>query len=127
MIDAALSHRDQVMYESRTEGLLPAAHFRRRLALHALYAVLLVAGTVLVGAAGHRFFGGHDWHDALMNAAFIIGGLGTYNLPESLTGKVFFALYGFFVGLVVMATLGIILAPIAHRIMHKFHLDDLDD
>ncbi len=37
------------------------------------------------------------------------------------------AVYGFFVGLVVMATLGVVLAPIAHRIMHKFHLDEAED
>ncbi len=115
------------MYESRNDPLLHPAHFRRRLLLHAGYALLLVGATVLMGAFGHWLFGGHSWHDALMNAAFVVGGLGTYALPESAAGKIFFAVYGFFVGLVVMATLGVVLAPIAHRIMHKFHLDEADD
>lgn len=115
------------MYESRTEPLLHPAHFRRRLALHVCYALLLVGVTLLVGALGHRWFGGHGWHDALMNAAFVIGGIGTYIMPDSYGGKIFSAVYGFFVGLVVMATLGVVLAPIAHRIMHKFHLDEADD
>ncbi|GAA0776792.1 two pore domain potassium channel family protein [Castellaniella ginsengisoli] len=115
------------MYESRNDPLLPTAHFRRRLAWHAGYALLLVAATLCIGVFGHRFLGGHDWHDALMNAAFIIGGIGTYAMPESSGGKIFSAVYGFFVGLVVMATLGVVLAPIAHRIMHKFHLDEADD
>ncbi|WP_323017803.1 two pore domain potassium channel family protein [Castellaniella sp.] len=115
------------MYESRNEPLLPPAHFRRRLALHVGYALLLVGATLLVGALGHRWFGDHGWHDALMNAAFVIGGIGTYVMPESYGGKIFSAVYGFFVGLIVMATLGVVLAPIAHRIMHKFHLDETDD
>jgi len=115
------------MYESRNEPLLPPKHFRRRLAWHALYAVLLVLATLLFGALGHWWFGGHSMHDALINAAFVIGGLGAYTLPESLGGRIFFAAYGFFVGLVVMATLGVVLAPLAHRIMHKFHLDETGD
>ncbi|CAM5211495.1 hypothetical protein CDEF62S_05017 [Castellaniella defragrans] len=115
------------MYESRNAPLLHPARFRRRLFLHAGYALLLVGVTLLVGALGHKFFGGHDWHDALMNAAFVIGGIGTYAMPVTSAGKIFSAVYGFFVGLVVMATLGVVLAPIAHRIMHKFHLDEAED
>lgn len=114
------------MYESRNQPLLHPARFRRRMAMHAVYALLLVGATLLLGALGHRWFGDHDWHDALMNAAFVIGGIGTYVMPDSSAGKIFSAAYGFFVGLVVMATLGVMLAPIAHRIMHKFHLDEAD-
>lgn len=115
------------MYESRNKPLLHPTHFRRRLALHVGYALLLIGATLLVGALGHRWFSGHDWHDALMSAAFVIGGIGTYAMPESYGGKIFSVVYGFFVGLIVMATLGVMLAPIAHRIMHKFHLDEADD
>jgi tetrahydromethanopterin S-methyltransferase subunit B len=50
--------------------------------------------------------------------------MGFYLMPESVGGKVFFAAYGLFVGLVFVTTLGIILAPVAHRLLHKFHLDD---
>lgn len=115
------------MYESRTDPLLPPKHFRRRMALHVLYAMLLVLATLLFGVLGHWWFGGHSLYDALINAAFIIGGLGAYMVPETLGGRIFFATYGFFVGLVVMATLGVVLAPLAHRIMHKFHLDETGD
>lgn len=115
------------MYESRDKPLLHPAHFRRRLALHVGYAVLLVGATLLMGTLGHRLFGGHDWHDALMSAAFVIGGIGSYAIPESYGGKIFAVIYGFFVGLIMMATLGVILAPIAHRLMHKFHLGEADD
>lgn len=82
------------MYESRNEPLLHPAHFRRRLFLHAGYALLLVGATLLVGALGHKLFGGHDWHDALMNAAFVIGGIGTYVMPETSGGKIFVSIRG---------------------------------
>ncbi|MFA5489459.1 MAG: two pore domain potassium channel family protein [Candidimonas sp.] len=115
------------MYESRKEPLLHPTHFRRRLLLHVVYAILLLVVTLLVGVLGLWWLDGGNLHDALMNAAFIIGGIGTYALPGTAGGRLFFAAYGFFVGLVVMATLGVVLAPIAHRIMHKFHLDDADE
>lgn len=113
------------MYESRNAPLLHAAHFRRRLFLHIVYALLLIVATLLLGALGLWLFNDFSWHDALMNAAFIVGGIGTYMMPTTALGRLFFAAYGFFVALVVMATLGVILAPIAHRIMHKFHLDEI--
>lgn len=115
------------MYEKRGEPLLASHRFRNRMLMHVIYALVLILLTLVLGALGHRWLGEHSWYDAIMNAAFIMGGLGAYALPESAYGKVFFALYGFFVALVVMATLGVVLAPIAHRIMHKFHLDDSDE
>lgn len=77
-----------------------------------------------IGVIAHLILEPINWHDALLNTAFIIGGLGPYIVPGSVAGKVFFALYSMFVGLVFIGTLGIILAPLAHRIIHKFHLDD---
>ncbi|MFA5662833.1 two pore domain potassium channel family protein [Castellaniella sp.] len=114
------------MYESRNAPLLHPHQFRRRLLLHGLYALLLIVATLLLGVLGLWLFNDFTWHDALMNALFIIGGIGTFIMPTTTLGRLFFAAYGFFVTLVVMATLGVILAPIAHRIMHKFHLDDVD-
>lgn len=80
-----------------------------------------------IGVIAHLILEPINWHDALLNTALIIGGLGPYIVPESVAGKVFFALYSMFVGLVFIGTLGIILAPLAHRIIHKFHLDDDQD
>lgn len=115
------------MYESRNEPLVHPRHFKRRLLLHVVYAILLILVTLLIGVLGHWWFDGGNLHDAFINAAFIIGGIGTYALPDTAGARLFFAAYGFFVGLVVMATLGVVLAPIAHRVMHKFHLDDADE
>src|SRR5690606_33321970 len=102
-------------------------HFTRRMVLHVFYALLLVLITLVIGALGHLWLYGSSFHDALVNAAFIIGVLGAYSMPDTVRGRIFFAAYGFFVGLVVMATLGVVLAPLAHRIMHKFHLDETSE
>ncbi len=115
------------MYESKKQPLLPARHFRNRLLAHVLYALLVMFVTIAIGVIAHLLLEPVNWHDALLNTALIVGGIGPYILPESISGKVFFAAYSMFVGLIFIGTLGIILAPLAHRILHKFHLDDNED
>lgn len=114
------------MYETKNQPLLPARHFTRRMLMHLLYALLLMLATVLIGVLAHLWLEPITWHDAVLNTALIVGGIGPYIVPESIAGKVFLAAYGMFIGLVFVATLGLILAPLAHRIIHKFHLDDED-
>ncbi|MTD26323.1 two pore domain potassium channel family protein [Erwinia sorbitola] len=113
------------MYESRNMPLLPFRDFLKRLLLHFGGAVLLVMITLLAGMAGHMLFDTDiTWHDATLNSAFIANGIGPYLVPQNLAGKVFFAIYGMFTSFVFMTTLGMVLAPVAHRLVHKFHLDD---
>ena len=112
------------MYESKHQPLLSAAQFYRRVAVHLLWAVLLIVVTLLVGVAAHLLYEAINWHDALLNTAMIVSGLGPFILPSSVGGKLFFALYSILVSLMFVATLGLILAPVAHRIAHKLHLDD---
>ncbi|CFQ45333.1 hypothetical protein [Yersinia aleksiciae] len=113
------------MYESRNMPLISLMNFYKRMLLHFGAAVLLVIFTLLIGMAGHILFEDNiGWHDATLNSAFIANGIGPYFVPQSITGKVFFAFYGMFTSLVFMTTLGLVLAPVAHRMLHKFHLDD---
>lgn len=112
------------MYESKRQPLLPAAQFYRRLAVHIVWALLLTAATLLIGVVAHLSYETVSWHDALLNTAMIVSGLGPYILPSTDAGKVFFTLYSILVSLMFVATLGLILAPLAHRIVHKLHLDD---
>ncbi|ARP77650.1 hypothetical protein [Bordetella genomosp. 6] len=114
------------MYESKGEPLLPTRHFILRLLAHLLWAVLVIALVVLVGVVAHLWLEDVSWHDAMLNTALIIGGIGPFIMPATVAGKIFFALYGMLIGLLFVATLGLILAPVAHRVIHKFHLDDDD-
>ena len=115
------------MYESKNEPLLPAQNFRHRLFTHVFYALLVMIVTLAIGVFAPLLLEPVSWHEALLNSALIVGGIGPYIVPESIGGKVFFAFYSMFVGLVFIGTLGIILAPLAHRLIHKFHLDDDQD
>ena len=115
------------MYESKNDPLLPRHHFRRRLVQHVFYALLILFVTLAIGVIGHIALEEISWHDAFITTTFIISGLGTLVMPTTVAGKVFIAIYSLLVNLVLIGTLATVLAPIAHRLAHKFHLDDDDD
>ncbi|UVJ44865.1 hypothetical protein NVV94_04570 [Pseudomonas sp. LS1212] len=116
------------MYESKNQPVLTRRQFIYRLFLHSLTACLLIGGSVALGAGGHLYFEeGVSWHDAVFNATLMLGGIGPISLPQSVAGKLFFAGYGLYAGLVFVTSIGLILAPVVHRILHRFHCDeDLD-
>ncbi|GEM_PF-186319 len=115
------------MYESKHHDLLPLRDFVRRVLSHVVYALALILGTLCLGVLGNMWFEDITWHDAVLNAALIVAGIGPFILPATVGGKIFFSVFGIFVGLVFMATLGVVLAPVAHRLLHKFHLDGGDE
>lgn len=113
------------MYESRSEPIISRLQFAWRMLWHLMLAVVFFVVSILIGVIGHVLVeDGVSWHDAALNAALIAGGLGPMMLPTTYAGKLFFALYGVYLSLVLAATLGVVLAPIAHRVLHAFHLDD---
>jgi hypothetical protein len=56
----------------------------------------------------------------------ILGGMGPVRTISENGAKIFAACYALFSGLIFVAVMGIILAPVTHRMLHKFHLDDSD-
>lgn len=112
------------MYEKKTEKMLSQKDFILRLLWHVLAAGVLILVVLIIGASGHMYFENLSMHDAFLNTALIVGGIGTTMIPASTTGKLFFALFGLFVGLIFAAVVGVVLAPIIHRIVHRMHLDD---
>lgn len=109
------------MYESRVRPPLPLRIFLRRMALHFSFAFLLMFGSLLVGMAGYQYFEELPWRDAFLNAAMLLGGMGPVNAPQTGAGKLFAGLYALYAGLVFLVTAGVLLAPVLHRLLHKFH------
>jgi hypothetical protein len=112
------------MYEHQTERLLSRVAFLRRLSRHAAVAFALVAGSLSIGVLGYHFFEHLPWIDALLNASMILGGMGPVDPVKTTAGKLFASLYALYSGLVVLVTAGIVFAPIFHRFLHRFHLQE---
>lgn len=77
--------------------------------------------------AGYMFFERMGSVDAFLNAAMILGGMGPVGTISTTGGKIFAGLYALYSGLVVLITAGLILAPVLHNVLHRFHLGDDDD
>lgn len=115
------------MYESKHHPPISTAAFIMRCMWHVFAAFVLCLLTLLLGALGHMFFEDMSFQDALLNSSMIMGGLGTTMHPISYGGKIFFAFYGLFVGVLFAALIGVIAAPMIHRIVHKMHLEDEEE
>ena len=115
------------MFEHKSEPLLSHREFLGRVARSVLSGALLVAVSLLAGMAGYHGFERLAWIDAFLNAAMLLGGMGPVATPQTEAGKLFAGLYALYCGLVVIIVAGIVLAPVAHRILHRFHLEERED
>jgi hypothetical protein len=111
------------VYEARHQQLLSRARFAQRLAQHALWGIVLLGISLLIGMAGYRILERLDWPDAFLNAAMLLGGMGPVNPPTTVGGKIFAGVYALYAGLVFLVTVGVVLAPVLHRLLHKFHAE----
>ena len=112
------------MFEHRTKPLLPRKVYYRRIARHSALGVAVIVVSLGIGMAGYHIFEKLPWVDAFVNAAMILSGMGPVATLQTSGGKIFAGCYALFSGLTLIAILGIIFAPVVHRALHKFHLED---
>jgi hypothetical protein len=111
------------MYEHRREPLLPREKFWRRMLRHGYLAAAIVSAALGVGILGYHFCERLSWLDAFVNAAMILSGMGPLGPLQYDAGKWFAGFYALFSGVAFISTVGVLLAPVVHRFLHKFHLD----
>jgi hypothetical protein len=109
------------MYESRADAPLTRKRFIGRMLRHGAAAGLLVVISLGIGMVGYQYFEKLPWRDAFLNSAMLLGGMGPVDAPRSDGGKLFAGLYALYCGLVFLVTVGVMLAPVLHRTLHKFH------
>ncbi len=110
------------MLEHRNQPLLPRSQFIRRAIVFGTVALGIVLGSLALGIVGYRILEGMSWIDATLNAAMILGGMGPVTELHTNAGKLFASFYALFSGVVFLVAVGVLLAPIVHRLFHRFHL-----
>lgn len=115
------------MYENRTRPLLSRVEFFFRLIRHGVLALVVVFAALLIGVLGYHGFEGMPWIDATLNASMILGGMGPVNSLNTVGGKLFASAYALFSGVLFIGLMGIVLAPFAHRLLHRFHVESGED
>jgi len=113
-------------YERRHDKLAPRSVFIKRLIAALAVAMGLILIALIAGIAGYHFIAGFNWVDSLLEASMILGGMGPIKELPSDGAKVFASIYALFSGIIFIGVMGIILSPVVHRIMHKFHVDEKD-
>lgn len=112
------------MYEPKGQPPIPPREFVARVVRHALLAGAVVGLALGIGVLGYRYFGGLDWLDSLLEASMILGGMGPIQAPHTVAAKLFASFYPLFSGLAFIAIAGLMIAPVAHRLLHRFHWEE---
>jgi hypothetical protein len=112
-----------MIYEHYRQPLIPRTAFILRVLLHVSIALGIVIVSLAMGIIGYHAFEGLSWIDSTVNAAMILGGMGPVNQLNTNAGKLFAAFYALFSGIVFLVAVAVMLAPVVHRILHRFQFE----
>ena len=111
-------------FERRHQRLAPIDVFLKRIAASWLISVGLLLVALTIGITGYHLLAGFGWVDSLLEASMLLGGMGPVNPLPNDAAKVFASIYALFSGLLFIVIMGVVLSPLAHRVLHKFHIDE---
>lgn len=114
-----------------TKPKMEFAHHPWRLVRHmatgAMALLPLGLFTLALGMAIYHWVEGRAWSDAFLNSAMLLGGMGPVDPLETTPGKWLAGLYALFAGIVFLVLAGVMLAPVLHHVLHRFHLESGDN
>jgi hypothetical protein len=111
------------MFEHRTQPLLARRAFYQRLVQSVCLALSIIALSLGIGMVSYHYREHLPWLDGFLNAAMILSGMGPVAPIQSGDGKLFAGSHALFSGLAFIPSIGVVLAPVFHRFLHKFHLE----
>jgi hypothetical protein len=108
--------------------LQPRRHrtFRRRLLAAVGLSACLIGASLSIGVAGYHFIARLGLVDSILNASMILAGMGPVETMTTVPAKLFASAYALFSGVVFISATGILLTPVFHRVLHRFHLEERD-
>ena len=110
------------MYEHHKQPLAKQSVFMKRLAFNGIASLILLVFSLGIGMLGYHFLENLSWIDSLLNASMILGGMGPVAQLQTVAGKLFASFYALYSGMILLASVGILVTPIFHRFLHRFHL-----
>jgi hypothetical protein len=112
------------MFEKAHQKPISRKKFAHRILQSLGLVLLVVLASLVLGIAGYHYIENFSWIDSLLNASMILGGMGEIDPLKTDAGKIFASIYAIYSGLVIVASTGILLAPVIHRVMHTFHVKE---
>lgn len=116
-----------MIYENKKQKLVSVKKFRSRV-MYAVYIdIVLLSVSLAIGVFGYHFFNNLSYVDSFVNASMILGGMGPVDPLISDGAKIFAGIYALYSGITFLSSFAILITPIYHRFLHKFHLEEKDD
>src|SRR5262249_41039583 len=113
--------------EHKSQRLAPNRVYYSRLARNVGVAIGITLLVLALGMWGFVTFADLTPIDAFLNAAMLLSGMGPTKDYPGFAGQLFGGLFALFSGLFVIFMMSFILAPVFHRVLHRFHVEDDDD
>lgn len=114
-------------FENRRQKLIPLRRFALRMGRAMLLWLALTVVGLAIGMVGYAASEQMSVVDAFVNAAMILSGMGPVTELKTTGGKLFAGFYAIFSGLFVVIATGFVLAPVLHRVLHSFHVEEGKD
>jgi hypothetical protein len=115
------------VFEHHTQPLATQAEFAQRMLRYSLVTAGIILFSLVIGMIGYHYLESLSWIDSLLNASMILGGMGPVNALQTNAGKFFASFYALYSGIILLASVGVLAAPVFHRFMHRFHLELEDE
>ena len=111
------------MFERYHEPLISTVQFRLRIMRCVFVSVLLTILTVSMGVVAYHFWEHLSWLDSTVNAVCVMTGIGLTVTLQTTAVKIFTCFYAILSAIMFFSVLAILLSPLFHRFLHRFHLD----
>jgi hypothetical protein len=111
------------VFEHHSQPLATPVEFAQRMLRYSLITAGIILFSLVIGILGYHYFESLSWIDSLLNASMILGGMGPVNPLQTNAGKLFASFYALYSGIILLASVGILVTPIFHRFLHRFHLE----
>ena len=115
------------MFEHHKQPLASQSVFAQRMLRFSLFSAGIILFSLGIGILGYHSLESLSWVDSLLNASMILGGMGPVNTLQTNAGKIFASFYALYSGIVLLASVGVLITPIFHRFMHRFQLEIEDN
>ncbi|ELX8378757.1 hypothetical protein AB7W88_18215 [Providencia vermicola] len=110
--------------EKFSQEVLRIEHFVLRVLRFYFISLLVFFLGLLPGILGFYVIEGHSLMESMLNALSMLSGQSIEPAPITQGGRFFIAIYGLFLQSVFIISIGLIVTPFLHRILHKWHLED---
>ena len=113
-----------MVYENKKQKLVSRKKFRSRIMFAVYIDVILLSVSLAIGVFGYHFFNNLSYVDSFVNASMILGGMGPVDPLINDAAKIFAGVYALYSGIAFLTSFAILITPVYHRFLHKFHLEE---